>query len=598
MVETALSAENQDALDDLLVAIEAGGRRLGIFIAVCDDPLLREEIIAQYEQALAPEFRHYSLRLNPEEPSLRAVVAQQVAADEYLQVGGKAVMTVLGAEQLLTFKLEEPQSQQEAFFGYLQWTREGLQELPFAIVLWVTYQLQEQLSRKAPDFWSWRRDVIRFVSPKRQAVSVDELPVLNRFEQFADSGELGNTVPIADLEALIESLETKDSESPLLASLHSQVGCAYLARVERGRSQEYTEEIEVARGHLNKALQLLSQSEEPREYARSLDKLGRSYQLQGRYSEAEPLFLQALEIRKTELGDRHPSTATSLNNLAELYESQGRYSEAEPLLVQALEIRKAELGDRHPSTASSLNNLAELYRSQGRYSEAEPLYVQALEIYKAELGDRHPSTASSLNNLALLYDSQGRYSEAEPLYVQALEISKAELGDRHPSTATSLNNLAALYESQGRYSDAEPLLVQALELSKAELGDHHPSTASSLNNLAALYRSQGRYGEAEPLYVQALEIRKAELGDRHPDTAGSLFNLAVLYYQTERSSQALPLIQQAIAIYTDVLGTEHPNTQSALSWLPDIEAAVNSPTLPKWFPFKRLLHQLAQRFNQ
>ncbi|NJM99279.1 MAG: tetratricopeptide repeat protein, partial [Phormidesmis sp. RL_2_1] len=52
------------------------------------------------------------------------------------------------------------------------------------------------------------------------------------------------------------------------------------------------------------------------------------------------------------------------NNLAELYRSQGRYGEAEPLFVEALAIRKTELGDRHPDTATSLNNLAGLYRSQ------------------------------------------------------------------------------------------------------------------------------------------------------------------------------------------------------------------------------------------
>ncbi len=163
--------------------------------------------------------------------------------------------------------------------------------------------------------------------------------------------------------------------------------------------------------------------------------LARFYQSLNLWTEAERCHERSLAISKTELGDRHPDTATSLNNLAVLYKSQGRYGEAEPLYVEALEIRKTELGDRHPDTAQGLNNLAELYRSQGRYGEAEPLYVEALEIRKAELGDRHPSTASSLNNLAGLYRSQGRYGEAEPLYVEALEIWKAELGDRHPYTA-------------------------------------------------------------------------------------------------------------------------------------------------------------------
>ena len=72
----------------------------------------------------------------------------------------------------------------------------------------------------------------------------------------------------------------------------------------------------------------------------------------------------------------------SLNNLAALYYNQGRYSEAEPLYLQALSLRKKLLGEEHLSVATSLNNLALLYESQGRYSEAEPLYLQSLSLSK------------------------------------------------------------------------------------------------------------------------------------------------------------------------------------------------------------------------
>ncbi len=37
------------------------------------------------------------------------------------------------------------------------------------------------------------------------------------------------------------------------------------------------------------------------------------------------------------------------NNLAELYNFQGRYSEAEPLYIQALALRRKLLGEEHPS---------------------------------------------------------------------------------------------------------------------------------------------------------------------------------------------------------------------------------------------------------
>ncbi|MBD2021152.1 tetratricopeptide repeat protein, partial [Leptolyngbya sp. FACHB-36] len=105
-------------------------------------------------------------------------------------------------------------------------------------------------------------------------------------------------------------------------------------------------------------------------------------------------------IKITQTSGSEIEVALSLAWLAFLYELQGRYSEAEPLYVQALDIRQRQLGSDHPHVATSLNNLAGLYQSQGRYSEAEPLYVQALDISQRQLGNDHPDVATSLNDLA------------------------------------------------------------------------------------------------------------------------------------------------------------------------------------------------------
>ncbi|MEQ8381427.1 MAG: FxSxx-COOH system tetratricopeptide repeat protein [Coleofasciculus sp. A1-SPW-01] len=292
----------------------------------------------------------------------------------------------------------------------------------------------------------------------------------------------------------------------------------------------------------------------------NLNNLANLYNLLGRYSEAELLYQQDLELRKRLLGEDHPHVASSLHNLATLYYSQGRYSEAEPLYLQALDLRKRLLGDDHPDVAINLNNLANLYSSQGRYSEAEPLLKQALELYKRLLGDNHPHVASGLNSLGHLYNLLGRYSEAEPLHLQALELRKRLLGDNHSSVATSLNNLAYVYSSQGRYSEAEPLLKKALELSKRLLGDDHPDVAMSLHNWAKLYKSQGRHSEAEPLYLQALELFKRLLGDNHPYVATSLHSLASLYESQGRYSEAEPLYLQALELCQRLLGDDHPTT--------------------------------------
>jgi tetratricopeptide (TPR) repeat protein len=98
------------------------------------------------------------------------------------------------------------------------------------------------------------------------------------------------------------------------------------------------------------------------------------------------------------LGTNHSDVAQSLNNLAVRYDSQGRYSEAEPLYVRSLNIRQQQLGANHPAVATSLNNLAGLYKSQGRYRVAELLYVRSLDILFSSLGENHPNTQSGWQN--------------------------------------------------------------------------------------------------------------------------------------------------------------------------------------------------------
>ena len=96
-------------------------------------------------------------------------------------------------------------------------------------------------------------------------------------------------------------------------------------------------------------------------YLQDISGLGGLYESQGRYSEAELLYLEAMEGMRTELGERHPHTLASINSLGELYRSQGRYADAEPLLVEALNGSRMELVERHPGNLQSINSLGNLY---------------------------------------------------------------------------------------------------------------------------------------------------------------------------------------------------------------------------------------------
>ena len=293
--------------------------------------------------------------------------------------------------------------------------------------------------------------------------------------------------------------------------------------------------------------------------ATSLNNLAGLYKSQGRWEEAETLFLEAVNIFRTLFGQKlNDNFPTSLNNLASLYESQGRWRDAEPLFLEALNIRRILFGQKlNDDLATSLNNLASLYESQGRWEEAEPLYLEAVNIFRTLFGQEpNNDLATGLNNLAGLYISQGRRKEAESLLLESLKIRRTLFGQEpNNDLAASLSNLAMLCIHQGRRNEAESLLLEALNICRTLLGQEPNSDlATSLNNLAELYRSQGRWKEAEPLYLEALKIRRT-LFEQEPnnDLAASLSSLAMLYVVTLRYSAALPLFSEGIAVENQFL---------------------------------------------
>ena len=148
----------------------------------------------------------------------------------------------------------------------------------------------------------------------------------------------------------------------------------------------------------------------------------------GKWDDAVTLLKDILKKVAAEHGRAGNEYATALNNLAMIYHDTGRYSDAEPLYYQALSITRRVLGTDHLDTAVSLNRLAGLYYAQGRYSDAELLFDEVLSIRRRVLGADHPDTAESLNNLAVLYRVQERHTEAAPLLKKAVEIMERVLG--------------------------------------------------------------------------------------------------------------------------------------------------------------------------
>jgi tetratricopeptide (TPR) repeat protein len=386
------------------------------------------------------------------------------------------VITVEGVASLSSFASEGERSPVDKFLGYLQWTREGMRQFAFPIVIWVTEHIHNEISRKSQDFYSWRQGVFFFEAIQEESIVPIDVEPIDLQDPESDDLDL----PIDELLVYIAQREATGQEDASLTTFYKLLAKAY----------ERDNQIEQAIATWQKAINLQEKLNLSLELIASLNSLGILYFQQGRYAIAEPIFEKGLQLTREMLGDHHPNVATSLNNLAELYRSQGRYEEAEPLYLEAMQLRRELLGDRHPDVATSLNNLAALYDSQGRYEEAEPLYLEAMQLRRELLGGRHPSVATSLNNLALLYASQGRYKEAGLLYLEAIQLRRELLGNRHPSVAGSLFNLAVLYYKTQHYREALQSIQPAIQIYQQTLGTAHPTTKAALSWLQPIIDQQ------------------------------------------------------------------------------------------------------------
>ena len=249
----------------------------------------------------------------------------------------------------------------------------------------------------------------------------------------------------------------------------------------------------------------------------------------GRYKEAESLFEKALQLIRSELRGEDVWLRPWFGcNLARVYTAQGRYEEAEQLFVETF--KTAEWPEEHISAKFMYTSfLADTYREQGRYADAERLFDQAVEALRLLRGTKHVRTLRSTLGLDRLYIEQGRFSQAEGLLSDALETAQAQLRKEHPITLSFMNSLAVLRTKQKQYDEAERFFDEALKGRQRELGDDHPDTLESKNDLAVLYKEQARYDEAEPLLLEAVEGRRLKLGDTHPHTQESVKTLNEVY---------------------------------------------------------------------
>jgi tetratricopeptide (TPR) repeat protein len=129
--------------------------------------------------------------------------------------------------------------------------------------------------------------------------------------------------------------------------------------------------------------------------------------------------------------------AVDLNNLASAIASQGRYQEAETMYLDSLSINQRLLGENHPDTSYQFQGLGSLYERWQKPEKAIEAYERALDLRRAALGETHPVTISSVIRLATVLIENGSPGRGEALLREARALVAAGRGD--PSTIEALD---------------------------------------------------------------------------------------------------------------------------------------------------------------
>ncbi|PZV08807.1 MAG: hypothetical protein DCF32_03965 [Leptolyngbya sp.] len=217
------AAQNHYQLRRLVWSIQSSYGRLNLLMAICDNWRYRDEIVDSYEAELREKgTRCDRICLDLSQPSLKRSLQEHLEQQPELSTSLAAVVTVLGADELLGLRLNEDKSALERFLFSLQWTRESLREFKLPLVLWLTPRIATQLADQAPDFWSWRGGVFEFLQPIDWALA----PEGSQSPEQPQSQNLLTANP-TDVQQQIDDLLAQDPDSPLIASLYNSLGQAY-----------------------------------------------------------------------------------------------------------------------------------------------------------------------------------------------------------------------------------------------------------------------------------------------------------------------------------------------------------------------------------
>jgi tetratricopeptide (TPR) repeat protein len=197
---------------------------------------------------------------------------------------------------------------------------------------------------------------------------------------------------------------------------------------------------------------------------------------QERYAEAATLHSSALTIRRHHRTDEPLEYAQSLNNSGKHYADRGLYWRAKPFFGDALSIFRDFLEPDHPDVVMCTYNVALVMDYENDDKKAEQLYRRVIELWTEMLGEEHPDLALVYNSLGALHAKLGDVEAARNNYCKGRKIIVAAASRVHPLAKMISENLRALETKKATRRKAQ---VRSKGLVRLKATGHAPIRVAS-----------------------------------------------------------------------------------------------------------------------
>jgi tetratricopeptide (TPR) repeat protein len=617
---------NQQSYQRLKIALSLNLRRQ-IFIAVCDDLLLRDRLSAQlqaelakvplpqFEQASAVETQNFprlvSLHLDLDDPNPIVQIAQWMAQTPAprsgWQPGTMPAFQFLGTEKLT----RQPAAMQRLFFTHLQSIEYNLPLLESSVVLWLTQPWFRALPQSAPEFWRCRTGVFEFIGDPTPVMVIlpERIDVLPAAQPIAStpisSTPTASTTPtttplLADSPAT-DSPATDSSATDSLATGTEATTFQAPASVENlapeNPWEQFADDLDSAYLFEPSAEPLESdsvESELPESEADPEEAIGEiDTESLGTANLAAPVELQLEDGQNLSLIQQieqlHQQQAPA-EILAEAYCALGNLyrdrveqgegtSEDMAIAIQAYEQGLQYLPEQEPLWVDILNDVGNLYwmlsRTMSSTEEALPYLQRGLQAYQFALTKIDPQSQFQTypmvqNNLGAAYADLARHQNPADSLRRSVEAYLQALRYRTPTTdpiryASTQNNLGTTYWNLAQHQQPDENLKQAIVAYSEALRFYDP--AQEPLNYAMI---QNNLGTA---YWNLAQYERSR----------DWLSLSLAAYRTALKYRTLEAVPAAFAASQNNLGTalwhmanHADNVETRLSYLQEAIAAYES----------------------